>query len=447
MPTDLDTPAGPRPRPGVWGVVRDRTFQSLQSRDYRLYFTGQIVSLTGSWMQSAALMWLTYAATGDPLWPPLMLVAQTAPTLVLGPWAGALADRVARRKLVIVTQSCFLANAVLLTGLVASDRAAPWLLFAVQLVNGVIQAVDLPARLAFVPTLVPRAALVNAVALNSLVFNAARAVGPAVAGGLFVAARRAVEAGLLPHSPPVALGAVGCFTLNGLSFLVVLAALRAISVAGVPTPAAAPAAGVLAGFRAVRADRRLVGLLAATGGVSLFAWPTLTLFPAYTATALGHAEAEYTQLLSALGAGALVAALLNATFATPARRGLFLSLGAVAAAAGTAGVAVAPTFGLAVAASAALGAGLVLHLSTAQSTLQLSVPDGLRGRVMAIWPMLLSASTLAGQLLAGSAAEALPVRTVLAGMAAGAAVAAAGVTVWASRAPSGHGPPAVTGRV
>ena len=426
MPNPVEPP--PAHLPGVWGVVRDRTFQSLQSPDYRRYFVGQIVSLTGSWMQSAALMWLTYAATADPLWPPLMLVAQTAPTLVLGTWGGALADRLPRRRLVVTTQACFLANAVLLTVLVASNLAAPWLLFAVQVVNGVIQSVDLPARLAFVPTLVPRAVLVNAVALNSLVFNAARAVGPAVAGGLFWAARGAVESGWLPHSPPVTLGAVWCFTLNGLSFLVVIAALRKISVAGVPTPSpGGRAAGVWAGFRAVRADPKLVGLLGRTGGVSLFAWPTLTLFPAYTVTALGHAEGEYALLVSALGGGALVAALVNATFATPARRGLFLTAGAVAAASGVAGVAAAPGLALALVGAATLGAGLVLHLSTAQSTLQLSVPDELRGRVMALWPMLLSASTLVGQLLAGTAAEHLPVRAVLAGMAAGAGMVAVGV--------------------
>ncbi len=440
----LDPAAAAAPSPGVAsggvrGVLRNRTFRSLQFRDYRLYFTGQIVSLTGSWMQSAALMWLTYEQTRDPLWPPLMLVAQVGPTLVLGTWGGALADRFPRRRLILCTQMAYLVNAAVLTALVASNFAGPWLLFAVQVANGVIQSVDLPARLAYVPSLVPRAALANAVALNSMIFNAARAVGPAAAGGLFWLAEYVVGTGLLPHSPPVTLGAVWCFTLNGLSFLVVIAALQRISVDGAPARAggadARPGGEVWAGFRAVRADRRLLLLLAAAGGVSLFAWPALTLFPTYTDKALGHAEKEYAVLVSALGAGALASAFLTATFGSEARRGLFLTVGAAAAAGGLLALSLAGGIVPAAAGAGLLGAGLILHLSTGQSALQLSVADDKRGRVMALWPMMLSASSLVGQLVAGAAAQRLDVRHVMAGMAAGAAVTAA-VVGWRAGRPT-----------
>src|SRR5437773_4948265 len=159
-----------------------RTFRSLRHRNYSLYFIGQVVSFTGSWMQSTALMWLVYALTNDPLWPPLMLVAAVGPTLVLGPLGGSLADRYSKKRLIFATQSAFLASAAVLSLVVASDLADPLLLLLLQFLNGLVQAIDLPARLAFVPELIPREDLINAVGLNSLTFNVARALGPALAG-------------------------------------------------------------------------------------------------------------------------------------------------------------------------------------------------------------------------------------------------------------------------
>ena len=157
-------------------------FRSLRHPNYRRYFLGQLVSFTGSWMQSAALMWLLYDRTGDVRWPSYLLVAQVGPTVLLGPWAGHLADRWPKRDLIMVTQAAFLANAVALAVLVAVGWAAPLLVLGLQLLSGIIQAVDLPARLAFVPDLVPREDLINAVGLNAMLFNSGRALGPAAAG-------------------------------------------------------------------------------------------------------------------------------------------------------------------------------------------------------------------------------------------------------------------------
>jgi len=403
---------GPIPPRGVVGMLRENTFRSLKSRDYRLYFLGQIISFTGSWMQSAALMWLVFDSTHDPIWPPLMLVAQVGPTLLFGAWGGALADRWPKRSLIFVTQSGFLGTAITLTLLVAGNVATPWLLFAVQLVNGLIQSIDLPARLAFVPVLVPREHLINAVSLNSLLFNCARAIGPGVAGLLFLLADLLVTSGWLDGSRPVILGALWCFTLNSISYVAVLMALRRISVSGSRT-ADYQRGSVLDGVRYVIAHPHLGGLLVLTGCVSIAAWPALSLFPAYTSLALGHAEKEYSVLVSCLGTGALVAALANATFGTIARRGLFLGLGAGLAALGLLGLSLAESLYTAGAAASCLGFGLILYLSTGQSALQLSVPDTTRGRVMALWAMTLSASAPVGHLLAGGAATVWPVRDVL----------------------------------
>jgi MFS family permease len=428
---DHDAPA--RPARGLLAVLRDHTFRSLKHRNYRLYFAGQIVSFIGSWMQNAALMWLVYDATADPIWPPLLLVAQVGPTMLLGAWGGALADRLPKRRLVIATQSAFLGTAVVMTLLVAADRAEPWLLFAVQAVNGVVQSVDLPARLAFVPDLVPRPDLINAVSLNAMLFNSARAIGPALSGLLFLLADATIQAGWLPGSRAVTLGAVWCFALNALSYAAVLTALRAIDVSGTQRGSSLPAEGMLGGFRYVLTSPRLAGLLAATGLLCVFGWPALSLFPVYTRMALGHAETEYSVLVSSIGAGALVAALTNATFGTVGRRGFFLLAGAGVASAGLLALAVAQSLGAAVFAAGCLGFGLILFLSTGQSAIQLSVTDETRGRVMALWAMTLSASAPVGHLLAGVAATEWPVRWVLAGMAFGAGLVSAGTLLLAAR--------------
>jgi MFS family permease len=433
MDRDKPLASPPRPARGLFAALRDRTFRSLKHRNYRLYFLGQIVSFTGSWMQNAALMWLVYDRTADPIWPPLLLVAQVGPTLILGTWGGALADRYPKRQLIFATQTAFLCTAALLTLLVAADRADPWLLFAVQVVNGLIQSVDLPARLAFVPDLVPRQDLINAVALNSLLFNSARAIGPALSGLLFLAADVAIGLGWLPGSRAVTLGAVWCFALNAISFAAVLAALRAIDAPGERRGPSQPSEGVLDGFRYVLTRPRLAGLLVLTGLLSVFGWPTMSLFPTYTHRALGLSEKEYSALVSSVGAGALVAALVTATFGTVGRRGFFLVAGSVLACAGLAGLAAAPSLGVAGLSAGCLGFGLILFLATGQSTVQLSVPDETRGRVMALWAMTLSASAPVGHLLAGSAATAFPVRGVLAGMAVGAGLVAAGVLALAAR--------------
>ena len=422
------TPVEP-PRRGLVGALRETTFRSLRHRNYRLYFFGQIVSFTGSWMQSAALMWLVYDATRNPLWPPLMLVGQVGPTLLFGPLGGVLADRLPKRRLIFATQFAFLVSTTALAILIASDIVTPALLLAGAVVNGLIQAIDLPARLAFVPDLVPRDDLINAVSLNSMLFNSARAIGPAVAGLLFLLADAVVP--LLPGSRAVTLGAIWCFSFNALSYLAVLAALRRIDC---PEAERKEDAGgsPLDGVRYLLRNPSLGLLLALTGAMCVFAWPALTLFPAYTDTVLHRAEKEYSVLVSALGAGALVAALVNATFGSVARRGTFLTAGTALAGVGLLGLVFAETLAGAFGFAMLLGFGLILFLSTGQSTLQLSVTDAVRGRVMALWAMTLSAGAPVGHLLAGFAAQRYLVPDILLVLAAGVggcAVAAAALAM------------------
>lgn len=404
--------------PGFLTTLWNTTFRSLRHRDYRLYFFGQIVSFTGTWMQNAALMWLVFDLTNNPMWPPILLVAQVGPTLVLGTLGGSLADRLSKRRLLLTTQSLFLTNAVILTGLAVGGWVNPWVLVLLQLSNGLVQAVDLPARLAFVPDLVPRYDLINAISLNSLLFNSARAIGPALAGILFVVVER-LTAGIA-HSVPVAWGAAACFGLNSVSYAAVLWALGQIRVTGASSDPIGEGSA-WDGVRYVLARPVLGAVLLLTGMLSVFGWPVMSLFPAYTRMVLGLGVEHYSTLVSSLGAGALAGALLTATFGTVARRGVFFLAGSGFTTAGLAGMTLAMDIVVAAGAASLLGVGLVLFLSTGQSVLQLSANDRARGRVMALWAMTLSASAPLGHLLAGILATRFGVIPVMVGMTIGAA--------------------------
>jgi MFS family permease len=401
-------------RPGLFAALRATTFRSLRHRNYRRYFFGQAVSFTGSWMQSAALMWLLYDRTGDPRWPSWILVAQVGPTLLLGTWGGGLADRYPKRQLIFITQLAFLVHALVLTALVATHLATPVMVLGLMAASGVVQAVDLPSRLAFVNDLVPKEDLINAVGLNSLLFNSARAIGPALGGLVFLL----TDLGAPTATDSVTLGAVACFALNSVSFVAVLLALRSITIEGI-TPQEREGGSVWEGVRYLREHAALGGLVLATLVICVFGWPLVTVLPAYTRLVLGLNEKAYSLLVSAIGAGALVAALATATFGRSDNRGRFLVVGAGLTAAGILAVSQTAHPWLAACGCATMGFGLILYLSTGQSILQLAVPDAKRGRVLALWAMTLSASAPLGHLLAGQAVTHFGVTPVLAGMAAG----------------------------
>jgi MFS family permease len=391
-------------------------FRALRHRNYRLYFFGQLISVVGSWVQNTALMWLAYQLTRQSQWPALVLTAQILPTFFLGAWGGALADRVSKRALILATQTALLVLAVLLGTLVLIGHVTPWHLLAVSLAAGIVNAIDLPARLSFVMDMVGRDDLVNAVALNSLLFNAARVVGPAV-GGLML----------------TRLGPGHCFLINGLSFVAVLVALALMDVNGTsPCPARPGLRGLLDGWRHVARRPALAGLLVMTGFISLFGWPFLTLLPALADRAVGGTEAVatalpiddaadaaahgegYSHLLVGTGVGALLAALALAALSGPRWRRPFLAAAVVAAAAGLGGLALARDMLPAVVACAVTGFGLVLFNATSQSMVQLSTTEENRGRVMGIWSIIICGAMPLGNLVVGRGADTWGVAPVLA---------------------------------
>ncbi len=385
-------PATPIPLPGLAA-----TFRSLRHRNYRLYFFGQLISLVGTWMQTTALMWLVYDKTGKSLWPALITVVQIVPTVILGPWGGALADRLAKRPLIFWTQSAFLILAVVLAILVlfesADPRQLPWQLLAVTAATGVVTAVDLPARLSFVMDMVGREDLINAVALNSLLFNLARAVGPMLAVPLMTL-----------------LGPGQCFLANAASYVAVLWALASMTISGAPPalPAGHRSGGVLSvlleGYRYLASQPALIFLVLLAGSTALCGWPYQALLPALAR----HLEVDphgYGWMLSGTGAGALAAALTVATFGSPGRNRTFIASGVIIVTASLLGLSQAGDLFLAVMFSALIGYGLIMFLATSQSVFQLSSGEHNRGRVMAIWAMVLSAAVPMGNLLAGPAAD------------------------------------------
>jgi MFS family permease len=399
-------PATPIPLPGLAA-----TFRSLRHRNYRLYFFGQLISLVGTWMQTTALMWLVYRISGKSMWPALITVVQILPTLILGPWGGALADRWAKRPLIFWTQSAFLVLAVVLAVLVLFGSAEPWQLLVVTAATGVVTAVDLPARLSFVMDMVGREDLINAVALNSLLFNAARAIGPMLAGWLIVV-----------------MGPGQCFLVNAVSYVAVLWALASMDISGAPRAGnlgLSPKRGgetsaLLEGFRYLASKPALIFLILLAGSTALFGWPYQALLPALAhglevakGGRPGGPETGYGWMLSGTGAGALAAALTVAAFGSASRNRTFIASGVAIVTASLLGLSQADDLFLAVGFSALIGYGLILFLATSQSVFQLSSEEHNRGRVMAIWAMVLSGAVPLGNLLGGPAADHWGVSPVL----------------------------------
>jgi MFS family permease len=374
------------------------TFRSLRHRNYRLYFVGQLISLTGSWLQTAALTWLTFELTKQSKWTATINAAQVLPTFLLGAWGGLLADRWPKRSLILVTQTALLIQALALAAIVLLGSPGPWWLLAITLFSGVVQAVDVPARLAFVIDLVGRDDLINAVALNSLLFNAARLMGPAL-GGILLS--------LIGPGP--------CFVVNGLSFLAILVALLQMDVVGTPNAGKKNGgwSALMGGFHYLVEQPRIGILIMLAGMMSMVGWPMLSLLPALARDVLDVEASGYGTLLSAVGGGALLAALTVATFASGAGRRRLIGAGVGIVGTSLLGLAVAPNMMLATACSALVGYGLILFFATSQGVVQLSADDNHRGRVLGIWAMMVSGAMPLGNMVFGSAADAWGVPTAL----------------------------------
>lgn len=364
------------------------TFAALKHRNYRLYWTGQAVSLMGTTMQSAALSWLIYNSTGSPMLLALLGVFQFGPLLALALPAGVYVDRLPKRRLLLVTQSTFMLQALALSFLAFSGRADYRLILPLASVYGVAQAFDYPARRALLIDLVGRADLMNASSLNSAMASLARIVGPVLAG---VAMTK--------------LGAGWCFLLNGLSYVAVLVALTRINVDGGPADKPKDShvgREALAGLSHIwhHESLRVVMLLALT--VMIFGLNENVLIPVFTDRVLGMGVQAYGNLLSALGVGALAGALLGAAISHRVASGRLIIITGVAIGAIQMLQAVTHVFWLSAIIMVAFGAVSIVFATASASTVQLAAAAAMRGRVMSVYALVEQGTLPLGNAFAGA---------------------------------------------
>jgi MFS family permease len=394
------------------GVTWRDTFAALKHRNFRLFFVGQLVSLTGTWMQTTAQGWLVYQLTGSKVLLGTVAAVGSLP-MVLSVWGGSVADRHPKRTVVLFTQTGMMVLAFVFAALVWSDHIKPWHILMLAGLGGVAMAFDMPARQAFMVEMTSREHLMNAISLNSSIFNGARVIGPAVAGFL------------MAH-----VGMAMCFLLNGLSFIAVIAGLLMMRLPKFVPPAEPTSTGrhMLEGFAYVAKNRRVRILLLLLAVVGIFGWSYSVLLPAYAADILHVGERGYGGLLSASGLGALLGALTVATYGSRVRPRLMLLGGLGLFSAMLLLFAVVRWYPLVLACLAVGGWGLLLYFSTSNTLVQTNVSDAMRGRVMGIYALVFGGLMPVGGLESGLLSQAVGVPWTVA---LGALVcASAGLVTW-----------------
>ena len=350
-------------------------------------------------MQSVGQAWLVLDLTGSAFQLGLVTALQFVPILLLSPVGGALSDRYPKRRIILLTQATMMVQAFVLAGLVWSGRVQYWHVAVLATLYGLGRAIDIPARQAYITDLVGRADLPNAVALNSLVFNGARIVGPAVAGLLIAG-----------------FGVATAFFLNGVSFIAVLGALLATRTAGEPDPAGRLGIreGVAGALAYAARTPRIAFTLALLVVVSLLVLNFNVVVPLVARDVLHEGAHGFGLLMSCLGTGAVVAAL-GLTLLRRGRPPLWFVVACAATlGVGTAGLGLVQHFGAAAALLVVLGCCQILFSTGCNSTLQLETPNALRGRVMGLYALSFAGMTPFGSLLVGAVAQHLGVRAACA---------------------------------
>jgi MFS family permease len=388
-----------------------RSFTSLQIPNYRRYFAGQLVSLSGNWMQVVAEIWLILTLTGSGVAVGVTTALQFLPMLLVGAWGGALADRVDKHRLLMVTQVLMAVPALALWGVTASGAVEPWMVFGLVFARGAVNAFDNPARQSFVIEMVGSDRVVSAVGLNSVLIHSARIIGPAGAG-LAIAT----------------VGVAPCFLLNAASFAAMVVALRGMDRGQLRVPDARGDAGtgVRAALAYVAHTPRLAIPLAMMAVVGTFGFNFQVILPLLARFSFDGGAAAYTTLAVAMGAGAVIGALATGSrrqVGPPFMIGTVLAFGVLAAMA-----AAAPSLPVAAIALVPLGAASVSFAAGINSTLQLTAAPSMRGRVMALYSVVFLGTTPIGGPIAGALAELAGPRASL--LLSGSAALAAGIGAW-----------------
>ena len=366
------------------------TLRALRHRNFQLFFSGQLISLCGTWMQTIAEAWLVYRLTGSSLLLGAVGFCSQIPVFVIAPLGGIVADRYNRQKVVISTQVCSMVLAGIYAALTLSGRIQIWQIFVLAALLGIVNAFDIPGRQAFLMDMVGREDLMNAIALNSSMFNGARIVGPAIAGILVAK-----------------IGEGWCFFANSASYIAVIAGLLMMRIANsaVRAEAASPLAHIKEGFRFVRHTAPIRVILLLLGLVSFVAMPYVVLMPIFADRVLHSGARGLGILMGATGVGALLGAL------TLASRSGVRGLGKwVAYSCGGFGVflvlfSLSRTFWLSTALLVPVGFCMMFQMSSSNTLIQAMSPDELRGRVLAVYSMMFMGMAPMGTLLSGALAD------------------------------------------
>lgn len=381
------------PRVSAISQFRQRTFASFSIRNYRLYFGGQSISMSGNWMQIIGQDLLVLELTGSGTKLGIVSALQALPVLLFGSFAGVLVDRYSKRRILYVTQSLLGLLAILLGTLVATGLIEVWMLYVVAWCLGCVTCVDNPTRQSFVHEMVGRELLTNAVSLNSTIVNMARIIGPSIAGILVVA-----------------VGISACFFINGFSYLAVILMLARMNGNELqPAPLASRAKGqLLSGIRYVKTNPSLWLPLVMMAIIGTFAYEFRVVLPLFaTYTFDGHAGA-YAALTSAMGVGAVIGGGFTASRKIPTLPMLVLS--AVLFGCSLLLAALAPTLALALAAMVVVGFFSINYTSLGNTNLQLASSPEMRGRVMSLWTVAFMGSTPIGGPIIGVIGEHLGAR-------------------------------------
>jgi MFS family permease len=363
--------------------------RSLRYRNFQLFFSGQLISLIGTWMDNVAEAWLVYRLTGSSLLLGTVAFAGQIPIFLLGPLGGFVADRWDRRKIVIATQTSSMILASILSFLTLTKRVTVWEVTLLAALMGVVNAFDVPARQSLLVELVGREDLMNAIALNSSMFNGARIIGPSVAGILVAS-----------------IGEGWCFFANAVSYIAVIAGLLMMRMQ--PTANEKPSSPfdhIAEGFRFVRDTRPIRALLMLLGLVSVVALPYSVLMPIFAAHVLHGNARTLGVLMGATGIGALTGALMLAS--RTQLQGLGKLVATSCAGFGTCLIlfSFSRSYTLSVLLLVPVGFFVMVQMASTNTLVQSMVPDRLRGRTMAVYSMMLLGMAPIGAFLAGAIAE------------------------------------------
>jgi MFS family permease len=373
-----------------------RSFNSLEVPNYRRYFAGQVISLSGNWMQNVTTLWLVLSLTNSGFAVGITTALQFLPILLFGAYGGLLADRFAKRNLLFVTQSLMMLPAIGFFVVTALHIEAPWMIFLGVFLVGLVNCVDNPTRQSFVIEMVGEDRLVNAVSLNSVIIETARIIGPAFAGVIIAT-----------------FGVVPCFGINLLTFVAMIAALWSMDprALNAPPPATRKPGAIREGLRHVRRTPELAVPLALMALVGTLGFNFQVALPLLAKFSFGGGAGSYAVLVCSMGVGSIIAAVVNGNQGKTGAK----VIAAASLAFGIAALLASAMPGLVLEAVtlAALGAAAVIFVSSVNSTIQLAVSPEMRGRVMALFSIVFLGSTPIGGPLTGWLAEAYDPRWTL----------------------------------